>query len=257
MRFIPMLLALASLATAADPAPTPAPKDTRVYELRTYFAAPDKLPALQTRFRDHTTKLFEKHGITNVGYWTPIENTENKLVYIVSFTSLDARKQAWKDFGADAEWKKVHAESEKDGKLVTKIDSKIMSATDFSPEIKAAISNPTRVFEMRTYTTTPGNLPKLHARFRDHTIGLFSKHGMKHFGYWKVDAGQPDAENTLIYLLSHNSKEACATSFKEFRADPVWIAAKAASEKEAGGSLTIENGVKSELLVPTDFSPTR
>ncbi len=247
-----LLLLFACLTSMSTAAPDP-----KTYELRTYYAAEGKLPALQARFREHTCALFAKHGITNVGYWVPLENTENKLVYIVSFPSIEAQKQAWKDFGADAEWKKVHAESEQDGKLVTKVVSKLLTATDFSPEIKSVIADPARTFELRTYTTKPGLLPNLHARFRDHTIGLFSKYGMGHFGYWQYQAGQPEADHTLIYLLSHASKEACEKSFLDFRLDPAWIAIKAASEQAAGGSLTVDDGVKSELLVPTDYSPTK
>src|SRR5437867_3961613 len=81
--------------------------DTRLFELRTYYAAPGKLDDLNARFRDHTTKLFEKHGIQNIGYWTPADNKENKLVYIIAFPSKEARNSSWKEFGADPEWKKV------------------------------------------------------------------------------------------------------------------------------------------------------
>lgn len=257
MRFLSTILSMITVSAGLSVAAEPAVKDTKVYELRTYFAAPGKLPALQDRFKNHTVKLFEKHGFTNIGYWTPIENTENKLVYIVAFPSLEAKAKAWKDFIADPDWKKAQAESEKDGKLITKIDSLVLSATDFSPAIKATASEPAKTFELRTYTTTPGNLVNLHNRFRNHTMALFSKHGMTHFGYWQPLAKQPGSENTLIYLLTHESKEACAKSFAAFRADPIWIEAKAASEKAAGGSLTVENGVKSELLVPTEYSPAK
>lgn len=258
MRFLTALLALATTAFA-EPASTPAAPavDTKTYELRTYYAAPGKLPALESRFRDHTCALFEKHGITNVAYWTPLENKDNKLVYVVSFPDAAAREKSWKEFGADPDWKKAATESEKDGKLVLKVDSKILAATDFSPAIKPVGGDKAHIYELRTYITTPGNLPALHKRFREHTIGLFTKFGMSHLGYWQIPAGKPGADNTLIYVLCHDSMEACEKSFKEFRADPEWIAIKAASEKAAGGSLTIENGVISELLVPTDFSPSK
>src|SRR5438876_9294355 len=98
-----------------------ADKDERVYELRTYYAAPGKLDALNARFRDHTCKLFEKHGMTNVGYWTPIDNPDNKLIYIVAHKDRDAAKQSWSKFIADPDWQKAHKESEKAGKMVNKI----------------------------------------------------------------------------------------------------------------------------------------
>jgi hypothetical protein len=253
-----LTLLLTSLTSLLSAAPAePAAPDTKTYELRTYYAAEGKLPELHNRFRDHTLGLFTKHGITNIGYWVPQENQENKLVYIVSFPSPEAQKKAWKEFGADPAWKAVHAESEKNGKLVAKIESKLLNATSFSPAIQPAVKDPARVFELRTYTTKPGKLPSLHARFKDHTMALFSKHGMSHFGYWNILPGKADADNTLIYLLAHTSKDACAQSFAGFRSDPDWIKAKAESEAAAGGSLTVEGGVKSELLVPTDYSPTK
>ena len=231
-------------------------EDTRVYEMRTYHAAPGKLDALNARFREHTTKLFEKHGISNVGYWVPVENPDNLLVYVVSYPSRDAGKQSWKDFLADADWQTAQKESEKDGRLVTKVDSVFMSATDFSPAIKA-YTGAERLFELRTYTTPPGKLPDLHARFRDHTLALFEKHGMTNLTYWQPIPDQPNADVTLIYLLAHKDADAAKASWAAFRADPDWVAAKDASEQKAGGSLTTPDGVKSVMLKPTDYSPIR
>src|SRR5262245_47470918 len=75
--------------------------DTRVFEMRTYYASAGKLDALLARFRDHTTRLFEKHGMTNVGYWVPIDNPDNKLIYILAFPSAESRQKSWKAFMAD------------------------------------------------------------------------------------------------------------------------------------------------------------
>ncbi|MEO6750374.1 MAG: NIPSNAP family protein [Chthoniobacteraceae bacterium] len=245
-----LLMIAAALPTSA------AEKDTRCFEMRTYFAAPGKLDALLARFRDHTVKLFEKHGITNIGYWVPIENTDNKLVYVIAFQSREEREKRWKEFGADEDWKKARAESEANGKLLTKVESVFLSAMDFSPAIQPSVAAP-RVFELRTYTTTPGNLGRLQARFRDHTVALFTKHGMTNLFYWSPMADQKNADNTLVYLLAHKDADAAKASFAAFRADPVWIAAKDASEKDGGGSLTVPDGVKSEFLKAVDFSPTK
>ena len=110
-----------------------AEKETRFFEMRTYYAAPGKLDNLLARFRDHTTKLFEKHGMVNVGYWTPATNSENKLIYLLAYPSRDAREKSWKAFGADPVWQKVARESERDGKLVNKVESVFLAPTDFSP----------------------------------------------------------------------------------------------------------------------------
>jgi hypothetical protein len=254
MKFLSLLTAVMLTATLVASA---AEKDSRVFEMRTYYAAPGKLDDLNARFRNHTVKLFEKHGITNLGYWMPIDNPDNKLIYVLAYPSREARAASWKAFGADEDWKKARTESETNGKLVATVESVFMSATDFSPAIQPAIGKGERVFELRTYTTTPGNLPLLHARFRDHTIGLFAKHGMTNLFYWQLLPDQAGAENTLIYLLAHASEESAKASFAAFRADPTWIAAKKASEEKGGGSLTVPDGVKSLFLKATDYSPIR
>ena len=246
-----LTLSLPSLATAAEPA------DTRCYELRTYTASPGRMEALQKRFREHTVALFAKHGMTNVGYWVQVEKPEGKLIYLLSFPNRAARDVSFKAFGSDPEWQAVYKESEKVGTLVSKVESQFLTATDFSKTDKVEPGKDGRIYELRTYTCGPNNLPHLLSRFRDHTVGLFSKHGMKHFGYWTPSKGEPGADTTLIYLLIHDSKEAMDASFKTFREDPIWTSAKEASEKAAGGSLTIPDGVKSLPLTATDFSPAK
>jgi hypothetical protein len=241
---------------AADPAKA---ADAPVYEMRVYYAAPGKLDALHARFRDHTTKLFEKHGMTNVGYFVPAgENPDRKLVYFLAYPSREAREKAWKAFLADPDWKKAAAESEKDGRLVAKAEIKFLTPADYSPALKVEAAKEPRVFELRTYTTTKGNLPALDARFRDHTLKLFEKHGMTNVIYWHLTPEQKGADNTLIYLLSHKSQDAARASFDAFRKDPDWVKARAASEEKAGGSLTEpKGGVVGEFLVPTDYSPLK
>jgi hypothetical protein len=113
---------------------TVAAKENRVFELRIYHTLPGRLDALNKRFRDHTCKLFEKHGITNVGYWTnSIGGRSDELVYILGFESLAQRDSAWVAFGTDPEWRAAAAESEKDGPLVHHIENRILRPTDFSP----------------------------------------------------------------------------------------------------------------------------
>ncbi|WP_395719298.1 NIPSNAP family protein [Prosthecobacter sp.] len=235
--------------------------DSPVYELRIYTCQEGKLDALLARFRDHTCKLFEKHGMKNVGYWVPVDEengSKTTLIYILEHKSRDAAKASFKAFGADPEWQAAAKASEANGKIVAKIESIFMTTTDYSPPLAIAKGDKPRVFEMRTYTTPEGKLDALHARFRDHTMKLFSKHGMSHLAYWvPVDANK-GAGTKLIYILSHASKEAGLASFTAFRADPEWIKAKAASEEANGGPLTIQpqaEGVKSVYMKATDFSP--
>ena len=238
--------------SAGDKAP-----DTRLFELRTYHAEPGKLDLLLARFRDHTTKLFEKHGMTNIGYWVPVENKDNLLVYLLAYPDRAARDASWKAFVADEEWKKIAAASETDGRLVSKADQFFLTATAFSPGFAPASDGGERLFEMRTYTTPKGKLTALHSRFHDHTLSLFSKHGITSLGYFQPVAGQPAADETLLYFIAHKDAASAQKSWEAFRADPAWLTAKKTSEEAAGGSLTVPDGVKSVFLKPTDFSPVK
>ena len=252
-----IILALLTLMTTLTATLTAA--DERCFEMRVYYAAPGKLDALHARFRDHTCKLFEKHGIVNVGYWMPLDNPDHKLIYLLASPSREAREASWKAFMADPDWQAAYKASEKNGRLVTKVESLFLNATDYSPAIKPAVSAAPRAFELRIYTASAGNLGALDARFRDHTVKLFTKHGMEHIGYWHPMPGQKGTADTLIYLLAHKSKDAAEASFKAFRVDPDWTSAREASEKKAGGSLTEGGmaGVKSIFMAPTDYSQTR
>jgi hypothetical protein len=127
---------LAHTAGAGQRAKEAGKVDTRVFELRTYHAAPGKMKALHARFRDHTCRLFQKHGMTIIGFWSPRDpgEAEEKLIYILAYPSKEAADKSWKAFRADPEWKKVLAESEKDGKLLAKPpESVYMNPTDYSP----------------------------------------------------------------------------------------------------------------------------
>jgi hypothetical protein len=107
----------------------------KVFEIRTYHTFPGRLEALHKRFREHTMKIFEKHGMTNVGYWVPQDSParETTLIYVISHASREAAKANWDAFRNDPEWKKVAADSESDGKIVEKVESVFVDATDYSP----------------------------------------------------------------------------------------------------------------------------
>jgi hypothetical protein len=106
----------------------------KVFELRTYTTNEGKLDTLQARFRNHTTKLFAKHGMTSIGYWVPEDPplASNTLIYVIAHPSREAAKKNWAEFRGDPEWQKVKAESEAPGQIVSKIDSVYMKATDYS-----------------------------------------------------------------------------------------------------------------------------
>ncbi len=110
-----------------------------VYELRTYYTLPGRLDALNARFKNHTLKLFEKHGMVNVGYWIPQDEPDkgpkksNTLIYIIKHKNRAAAKASWDAFRADPDWIKARDASEKDGKIVDHVDSVFMDATPYSP----------------------------------------------------------------------------------------------------------------------------
>ena len=126
--FLHLSLALSALMTTV----LEGQSKGKVFELRTYTTNEGKLDALQARFRDHTTRIFKKHHMTNVGYWVPLDKP-NTLIYIISHPSREAAKANWDAFRADPEWQKVQKESEANGKIVAKVESVYMEAADYSP----------------------------------------------------------------------------------------------------------------------------
>ena len=138
-----MLIAIVILGTAAVAAvrvsaapPGSLAPDSRCFEMRTYTAPPGKLDALNARFRDHTNKLFVKHGMTLIGYWVPRDKdkgADNTLIYVLAYPDCAAREKAWQGFMSDPAWKAVRDASEVNGKIVEKVDSVLMTATDYSP----------------------------------------------------------------------------------------------------------------------------
>jgi heme-degrading monooxygenase HmoA len=246
------ILFAAVIASLAMPAVVRA-EDARLFEMRTYYAAPGKLDALHERFRRHTVRLVERHGIRSVGYWVPLENPDNKVIFVVAHSSPEAREESFQNFVDDPERQAAWKASEADGPLVAKREVILMRATDYSPDIQAVRETPGPTFELRAYKAAPGKLEQLHERFRRHTLDLFKKHGMTHIAYWTPVEKEQGADDTLIFIMAHESPEAHARSFASFRADPDWIAARETSEKD--GPLTEK--VDSLLMKPADYSPLR
>jgi len=130
-----VLFFAAAMAAAITIPPAVAQDHGRVFELRTYTCYEGKLPDLLARFRNHTTRIFEKHGMTNIAYWVPQDApaSQNTLIYIIAHASREAAKKNWDEFRQDPEWQKVQKDSEANGKIVSKVESVFMDPTDFSP----------------------------------------------------------------------------------------------------------------------------
>ena len=226
--------------------------DSSIYELRRYTTAEGKLPALHKRFREHTLKLFKKHGMTNVIYWTP-ENQKNTLIYLLKHDSVDAAKKSFAAFRTDSAWQKAFKESRKNGPLVTKVESTYLKPTDYSPKSFAA-AKPGWVYELRVYTTNKGKLPNLNARFRDHTMKLFKKHGI-HNVLYATPLDEQRKDNTLVYFIAHKDRKAADASWKAFGSDRAWQTARKESEKS--GAILAKGGVRRVYLKTTDYSPVK
>jgi hypothetical protein len=227
--------------------------DNRYFEMRIYYCHPGRLDALIQRFTNHTTKIFEKHGMTNVGYWIPTNNTDNALYYILAYPSKADRDSSWKHFSSDPEWKTVSKKSEETGKIVAKVTSVFMNATDFSPKIKPSGGAIDQVFELRTYSQLPGRNPAILARFKDHTMKLFKQHGMKNIAYFTTIEKDPAVQSKLVYLVSHSSEEEAKSNWSGFGNDPKWKKVAADSEKDG----KIIEKIESVYMKPTSFSTIR
>jgi len=131
------MLPATNFLASTDRGPDAAPERDSVFELRVYNCYEGKLPDLLRRFREHTTKIFERHGMKNIAYWTPMDEPQksNTLVYILEHPSREAATANWKAFSADPEWQSVQKASEANGKIVEKVDSTFLVLTDFSPSI--------------------------------------------------------------------------------------------------------------------------
>ena len=268
-----MTLALAAGNAYAEDAPE---GPAAVYQLRTYHAAPEKLEVLLDRFAETNLPLFEEHDITLVGAWTPEEPEDagDRLVYLVSFPSREAGEEAWKAFLDDPKWQEVFsAEKAEHGEVVTEVEAVYLGPTDYSPSPTAPdVQNPagedatqdkdrripenreTRLFELRKYTASPGKLDALNARFRDHTLELFAKHGMTNLLYTNPVEGAEGSGETLVYLLAHEDKNMALNSWESFSSDPAWHTAR--DESQADGVKLAET-VERLYLVPTEFSPLK
>jgi hypothetical protein len=123
------------MGAAFGPADRVHAQATRVFELRTYTAPEGKLGDLHARFRNYTLRIFQKHGMTNVIYLAPQDAplSQNTLVYLLAHESREAAKRSWDAFRNDPEWKKVAAETQANGPIVSKVESVFFNPTDYSP----------------------------------------------------------------------------------------------------------------------------
>ena len=141
------LIILFSLIIASFAVHAQTDANARLFELRVYYASEGKLPDLMNRFQNHTLKYFDQYNMRLEGFWLPLgENKENKLVYLLSYPSREARDKSWKEFMSDKGWITVMKNSAVNGEIVAKVESTFLKTTDFSPNNLKTAGN--RVFEL-------------------------------------------------------------------------------------------------------------
>ncbi|WP_169979498.1 NIPSNAP family protein [Tautonia rosea] len=261
-------LGLCSATAEEDPVMT--------FQLRSYTTAPEKLEVLVERFQRVNLPLFERHDITLIGAWTPHESDDGdeRLVYLVGFPSMRAAELCWKNFATDPDWinafereKRIH------GTVVSGVETVYLGPTDYSPALpgiggRSAQSDTSndqaktstdsveeeRLFELRRYLASPGKLNELNKRFREHTMELFSKHGMTNILYTMPIESDQGADTTLIYFLAHPSYPRALNAWESFRSDPIWNQVREASQPDG---VPLAASVERWMLVPTEFSPLK
>lgn len=226
--------------------------EPQFFELRTYYCNPGKLDDLLLRFSDHTMRLFEKHGMTNVGYWVPLDNTDDKLVYLMGYPGLEERNKSWDAFMNDPEWAKVYEASRANGPIVDSVVSTFLHYTEYSPKLQG-IDNGPRIFSHRTYYTHPGKLEALHRRFEDHTLEIFENSGMVNVAYFQLDSMHEASSRVLTYLITSPDTTHLQKSWDIFGKDPAWRSAY--EQSILNGPLV--DSITDELMIPTAFSPLK
>jgi hypothetical protein len=232
--------------SSAQPDPS-AQSDSRVFELRTYTAGADRLNELHARFRDHTVRLLERHGATNLGYWVPADNSDNKLMFLLSYPSQTARDRTWSALAADPEWLRAKRTSQlREGKLVDRIESTFLTATAYSPTIRAARDPDDREFELRTATAAAGQAEALHAKLRTDTIPELERNGTAVVGVWTVRKSSGN-DTTVMYLVARKP------GVGESEADSVLVSLSGVGLRRP--SPRPDPSIL--LLRPTDYSPMK
>lgn len=253
-----------------------------VYELRVYTPEEGRQADVLKLIESSGMSYMAKHNIKFLAAWTPVDSNDTRVFTLVSHKDKASGEAAWNAFQNDAGWKDSLQKSVVNGKKPVKSFEQIfLVENDYSPAFNLTQSS-NRIFELRTYVASPGNLAALNNRFRNHTLKLFEKHGMTNVVYWSVlegeklsceklleagapagspknaqDASMPAAGNSLVYFVAHATRDAATNSWSGFRGDDNWKKALGDSEAAAGGPLTAKNGVKSLFLKPVSFSPLK
>lgn len=245
-------------APSGPPAATPAPRLLAgpIYELRIYQANEGRFQDLIKRFREHTDRLFRKHGLESIGYWIPTDGTpkqRRRFVYILKHPSRYAAYRNWVNFGNDREWQAVLDRPEFQGLLSERPISLFLNSNELSAQAAKSGESAGGAFELRTYSARPGKLARLRQRFLNHTTGLLAKHGIRTIAHWTA-FDTPESAVTLICLVRHADRKQADSNWKSFHGDLAWQ--KIERESERDGKL-LAAPPERLFLKALEFSPLR
>ena len=220
------------------------------FELRIYDVTTNKLAGVLERFRETVDPVRRRHGICAVGYWTAASPTGEKYVYLMKAANAADLATREKAFSADSDFQSGFAASNrKHGKNIEKITT-IPLITDNTAQFSFAPSDPARTFELREYSVPAAKLAAFRARWQDHAIPIYARHGLQSIGWWQAAKPDPTGSETFICLLAGASPAAIQKAIADFHADPEWRAITEQTEKDG----PLRNGVAVLTLHPTEFS---
>lgn len=221
------------------------------YELRIYTVTSNKLDGVLERFRDTVEPVRRKHGIKTVGYWSaPGTTNGGTFAYLMAAASKEELQKQEKEFGADPDFKKGYAASnKKHGKTVDKIAS-LSLTVDSTAKFDLTAAKAARVFDLRIYSVLPGKLDAFRNRWRDHAVPIYARHGLHSVGWWVADKKDADGNEPFVCLLAGESIAAIQKSISEFHQDSDWQRV----EKETEQDGRLRRHVEAFKLKATDFS---
>jgi len=244
-----LLTAIAVAAVAGVASAQSTPPETRLFELRTYHAPDGRLDDLHARFREHATRVFEKYGITNLGYWTPSDAGDARVVFLLAYPNAQARSASWARLVTDPEWRTARRESEVRGRLVERIEELMLVPTADCPVVAPTRSGLPRSFELRTYVTQAGD--------KDYHKALCEKFHDSLVGCWTAATGQPTGETTHVYLLARERPMMERRAPEVVQSDRFRISTTGGGPVPSVRPRPASDGGKGLVLQPTDYSPLR
>lgn len=253
MKITTFLRLFCALLLIAVNAPS-APAGPAHFDLRIYTVTSNKMDGVLERFRDTVEPVRRKHGITTVGYWTaPGTTNGGTFAYLMAATSKGELQRQEKEFGADPDFKNGYAASNvKHGKTVDRIVS-LPLRVDATARFDFTSAKAARAFELRIYSVLPGKLDAFRARWRDHAVPIYERHGLHSLGWWVAEQKDAAGNDQFVCLLAGESLDAIQKSITDFHADPEWQ--RVVQETEQDGKL--RSRVEALKLTPTTFSPLK